>query len=215
MAGVIVTIAQQKGGSGKTTLVSHLAVAWALEHKKRVAVVDVDPQGSLGEWFERREQQLGEDSTLLTFRTASGWGARREASALARDHDIVVLDTPPHADTEARKAIEAASLVVVPMQPTPADLWATQATLELAGREHVPVAMVLNRVPARVRLTETIAAELTDYNASVTEARLANRIAYAESLGAGSTVLERRRSIPAATEVRNLSLELLTILDEP
>ena len=78
MAGRIVTLAQQKGGSGKTTLAAHLAVAFA-RGGLSVAVLDVDPQGSLGEWFEAREKSLGEDATGLVFRTASGWGARREA----------------------------------------------------------------------------------------------------------------------------------------
>lgn len=212
MSGIIITVAQQKGGSGKTTLVSHLAVACALEHGQQVAIVDVDPQGSLGEWFERREQRLGEDGTRLVFRTASGWGARREATALARDYGVVLLDTPPHADSETRKSIEAASLVVVPVQPTPADLWATQATLELAERERVAATLVLNRVPARARLTATITEELGHLNADFSRARLANRVAYAESLGAGSTVLEMRPSGPAAAEVRALSSELLQTL---
>ena len=146
MDGNIITVAQQKGGSGKTTLSTHLAVAWAIEGGHSVAILDVDPQGSLGEWFERREQRLGETETGLEFRTASGWGARRESRALARDFDLVVVDTPPHADQEARNAIELAALVVVPVQPTPADLWATEATLVLAEKERVPAMMVLNRV---------------------------------------------------------------------
>ena len=80
MAGLIVTIAQQKGGAGKTTLAAHLAVAYVVGGNS-VAVLDVDPQGSLGEWFERRERRLGEGATGLEFRTASGWGARREAQS--------------------------------------------------------------------------------------------------------------------------------------
>src|SRR5437899_11127411 len=86
MAGLVITLAQQKGGSGKTTIAAHLAVAFALTGKS-VAILDIDPQGSLGEWFERRETKLGEGETGLAFRTASGWGARREARNLARDYD--------------------------------------------------------------------------------------------------------------------------------
>src|SRR5262245_63699398 len=70
MAGRIITVAQQKGGTGKTTVAAHLAVA-LLRRGKSVAILDVDPQGSLGQWFEAREQRLGEDATGLRFRTRS------------------------------------------------------------------------------------------------------------------------------------------------
>ncbi len=207
MAGHVITIAQQKGGSGKTTLAAHLAVAWT-QAGQRVAILDVDPQGSLGQWFERREDRLGEAGMDLSFRTASGWGARREAKALTRDHDLVVVDTAPHADREARSAMENASLVVVPVQPTPSDLWATQATLELASNERIPAAMVLNRVPARARLTAEIEAALAEFDAPLAQGRLGNRVAFAESFGRGATVLEAAASSVAAGEVRALAEEL-------
>ena len=209
MAGSIFTVAQQKGGSGKTTVSAHLAVVWSLEAGLSVAILDVDPQGSLGEWLERREQRLGEAATGLTFRTASGWGARREARALARDHDIVVIDTAPHADREARTAMELAAAVVVPVQPTPADLWATEATLSLADKERVPALLVLNRVAPRARLTGEMVAALSDFPAPLARARLGNRIAFAESLGVGGTAMEMRATSPAAEEVRALADELL------
>ena len=83
MTGIIFTIAQQKGGAGKTTVAAHLAVAWSRPGQRSVAILDIDPQGSLGEWLEMRERRLGEDATGLTFRTTSSWGARREAQRLA------------------------------------------------------------------------------------------------------------------------------------
>src|SRR4051794_6681983 len=103
MTGLIITLAQQKGGAGKKTPAAHRAVACALGGKS-VAILDTDPQGSLGQWFERRETAMGAEGIDLIFRTASGWGARREARGLARDHDIVVLDTPPKSDLELRPA---------------------------------------------------------------------------------------------------------------
>ena len=207
MAGHIVTVAQQKGGSGKTTLAAHLAIAW-VQKGLRVAIIDVDPQGSLGEWFERRERALGEDGVGLGFRTASGWGARRESRTLSRDYDVVVVDTAPHADREARSAMEIASLVVVPVQPTPTDLWATEATLELAEKERVGAVMVLNRVPPRARLTDEITAALGEFGAPLAAMRLGNRIAFAESIGKGRTVLETQPSGTASAEMRALAAEL-------
>lgn len=210
MAGTIITVAQQKGGSGKTTLSAHLAVAGL--RGGSVALLDVDPQGSLGEWLERREQRLGEDGSNLGFRTASGWGARRESRALARDYDLVVVDTPPHADREARTAMELASLVVVPVQPTPADLWATEATIDLALSERTPSLVVLNRVPPRARLTEEIVEALRKLDAPIAETRIGNRIAFAEAFAIGSTAIESAASGTAAAEAQALAAEVMAML---
>jgi chromosome partitioning protein len=86
----------------------HLAVALA-RLGKSVALLDGNRQGSLGQWYEARERRVGEGRTGMSFRTASGWGARREAGWLARDHDMVVVDTPPKSDLEARPAVARAS----------------------------------------------------------------------------------------------------------
>ena len=207
MAGRIITIAQQKGGTGKTTVSAHLAVAWSRRPGASVALLDVDPQGSLGEWYEAREKALGEAETGLEFRTASGWGARREAQRLARDHDFVVLDTPPHADLDARPAIDSADLVVIPVQPTPVDLWATRTTLEMLDGAASGV-IVLNRVPPRGRLAEEMVAAMAEFGGVIATSRLGNRVAFAESLGRGLTVLETGGASRAREEVEALAAEL-------
>lgn len=178
-----------------------------------VAILDVDPQGSLGEWLERREERLGEEASQLGFRTASGWGAKRESRALARDYDLVIVDTPPHADREARTAMELAALVIVPVQPTPADLWATEATLELAASERTPAVIVLNRVPPRARLTDEIVRALEELGAPIAATRLGNRVAFAETFAIGSTALESARTSLAAEEARTLAEELIALAD--
>jgi chromosome partitioning protein len=208
MSGKIITVAQQKGGSGKTTVAAHLAVALArLGHS--VAPLDVDPQGSLGEWYEARERRVGEGRTGIGFRTASGWGARREAGWLARDHDMVVVDTPPKSDLEARPAIEAADLVAVPIQPTPVDLWASAATLAIAANERSPSLLILNRVPPRASLTAELMDDILALGAAVAEARLGNRVAFAASMGDGGTVLETAPGSKGAEEVDALVREIL------
>ena len=207
MAGLIITVAQQKGGSGKTTVAAHLAVAFA-QKKNAVAVVDVDPQGSLGEWFERREERMGEEDVDLDFRTASGWGVRREAKSLARNNDIVIVDTPPKSDTEMRPAIEIADLVVIPLQPTPVDLWATDPTLQLAARANRDALLVLNRVVRRALLSAEMEAAARELGCDVAKSQLGSRVIFPSSMGSGSTVLEAEPSGLAAEEVRALAKEV-------
>ncbi len=209
MAGKIINVAQQKGGAGKTTVATHLAVAWAQKKGRSVAVLDVDPQGSLTVWYEAREHFLGEENTGLTYRRAQGIRAMSEAQALAKDHDIVVVDMPPHGTTSANAAIRAADLVVAPVQPTPLDFWATLPTLEVAAAEKKPVILVLNRVPARSLLTAHMITRLGQYKVKVARASLGNRIAFAESIGGGRTVLETKPRSIAADEVRKLATEIL------
>ena len=209
MSGRILTVAQQKGGSGKTTLAAHLAVALASHSGEPVAILDVDPQGSLGTWFEAREDNLGEEATGLEFRTASGWGARREARSLARSHGYVVVDTPPKTDTDAKPAIDAADFVIVPVQPTPVDLWATSQTIELAARESTPALLVLNRVPPRASLTGEMAEAITASGYDALNSRLGNRTVFASAMGKGFAVTEDAPSSKAAQEVSLLIDELI------
>ena len=208
MAGLIITVAQQKGGSGKTTLSAHLATAFAYSGMN-VAILDCDPQGSLGEWFEAREQALGEDDTGLSFRTASGWGARREARNLAGSHDAVVVDTPPKTDTEARPAIEAASLVIVPVQPSPMDVWACGSTLALADKERTPALLVLNRVPPRATITEEMAEALAGADAPLAKTRIGNRVGFAGAMTQGLTIMDTDKSGKGAAEMNALRAEVM------
>ena len=208
MTGRILTVAQQKGGSGKTTLAAHIAVALSRASGEPVAILDVDPQGSLGTWFEAREEALGEELTGLEFRTASGWGARREAKSLARSHGFVIIDTPPKTDADAKPAIDAADLVLVPIQPTPVDLWATEQTIRLAEREDTPAVLILNRVPPRAALTSEMSEAISGSGYEALAARLGNRTGFAASMGSGRTVMETAPTGKAAAEIEALIDEL-------
>ena len=207
----VITVAQQKGGAGKTTVAAHLAVA--LNQKgNRVAVIDIDPQGSLTYWHKLREQRLGEGYTGLTFAAVSGWRVSSEVTKLAKTHDFVIIDSPPHTETEARTAIRSANLIIVPVQPSPTDLWATKATLDLAKNERIPVRIVLNRVPANSRLATAISAELPKELASTT---LGNRVLFAASLMEGRCATEVDPSSVAAQEIKSLVKEILKIVQPP
>jgi chromosome partitioning protein len=210
MTGLIITLAQQKGGAGKTTVAAHLAVACALGGKS-VAVLDTDPQGSLGQWFERRETRLGPEQIDLIFRTASGWGARREARALAKDYDVVVLDTPPKSDLELRPSLEAANLVVIPVQPAPIDLWATEPTLAMVEKVGTRALLIMNRVVQGTLLGAEIAREIAAMGHPVATTELGSRIAFASSMGDGKTVMETHPHSPAAAEIYELAIEVLQL----
>ena len=206
MVARVITVAQQKGGAGKTTLAAHLAVAWA-SSKRRVAIVDTDPQGSLTQWFKVRESVLG-DASGLTFAAISGWRVRSEIDRLKHTHDMIIIDSPPHTDAEARTAIRAADLVVIPLQPSPMDVWATSATIQICKQEKVPVKMVLNRVHPQAKLTEAISGEMVGLSSN----RFGNRVIFAGALMHGLGVTEADSSSIAADEVRALAKEISTYL---
>jgi chromosome partitioning protein len=208
LMGRIITFAQQKGGSGKTTMAAHVAVALQ-RSGLTVALLDVDPQGSLGEWFERREAAAGDVGPGLSFGTASGWGARREARSLARDHDVVVVDTPPKSDSESRPAVEAADLVCVPVQPTPVDLWATAPTLEMVQKQGTRSLIIVNRAVGRATLTGEMLKVIHELGHPAAAAVIGSRVAFAASMGAGLTVMETAPGGKAAAEIEALAQEVM------
>lgn len=201
----IITVAQQKGGAGKTTLVAHLATAWAGNGKK-VALVDVDPQHSLVAWYGVRTPHAKHQ---LDLHEVPGYRLSGALGQLSREYDLVLIDSPPHAETEARIAVRAADLAIVPMQPSPMDLWATRSTLDLAAAEKTPALVVLNRVPPRANLTDDIAGQLRGYDTKVARTRLGTRVAFAASMLEGRGVTETAPRSRAADEIRKLGREIL------
>lgn len=201
-----ITIAQQKGGSGKTTITVNLALAFR-DRGLKVALLDSDPQGSLGRWFMLRRERMGDPG--LEFCTASAWGVSYECEKLRRQADIVLVDTPPKVDADLRPALRQADLVLVPVAASHVDLWATEGVIDLALRERRRGLIVLNRMTAGTRLSAEVAAAAAGLDADVAAAQLAHRTAFAESLGQGSGVTEGARNSAAAREIRRLAEEVL------
>ncbi|MBM3602305.1 MAG: ParA family protein [Alphaproteobacteria bacterium] len=202
----IITVAQQKGGVGKSTLAAQLAISYQALGQK-VVVVDIDPQGSLTYWYQQRVARLGAEATPEV-RTITGWRVHNEVIRLSESYDRVIVDSPPHTQTEAKIAIRSADLVLIPLQPSPLDVWATQRTVELTTAEGRPLLAVLNRVTGRAKLVEATRQEFAAHGIPLAETGIANRVAYSVSLAKGSGVAETAPNSLAAEEINRLIVEI-------
>ncbi len=209
MLSKVITISQQKGGSGKTTLAVHLALAFIRYHNLKVAVIDTDPQGSLGKWYMiRTEKKVSNEN--LTFKTASLWGAQYESKALKKDHDIVIIDTPPKIESDARPSIESADLVLIPIAASHVDFWATGAIVEIAKKANKKILMQINRSSQRSKLISKTNDFIKSLNLSATNTIIGNRQIYASSMGEGKTAVEKQKKSNAVEEIKKLSEQILS-----
>ena len=209
MLSKVITISQQKGGSGKTTLAVHLALAFIKYHNLKVAVIDTDPQGSLGKWFMiRTEKKVSNDN--LTFKTASLWGAQYESKALKKDHDIVIIDTPPKIESDARPSIESADLVLIPVAASHVDFWATGAIVEIAKKANKKILIQINRSSQRSKLIIKTNEFIKSLNLSATKTIIGNRQIFAASMGEGKTAVEKQKKSSAVEEIKQLSEQILS-----
>jgi chromosome partitioning protein len=206
--GCVITVAQQKGGVGKTTISAHLAVALS-QKRNKVAVIDVDPQGSIKHWYNLREDRFGEDYTGLYFFSISGWKINSELSNLQQEYDYIIVDSPPHIETDAKAVIRVADLVIIPVQPSPADLWATKASVALATNEKIPYKLLLNRVPHNSKFAEDVTKE---YPKNIFKTQLGNRVAFMSCLAEGKCVTETQPKSAAAEEMKSLVTEVSSML---
>ena len=204
---VVITVAQQKGGTGKTTLAANLAAALAAN--RNVALLDIDPQHSLTRWYALRPATAAK----LTFSDAAGWRLTADLDRLKAVHDFVIIDSPPQIETEARLAIRGASIVLIPVQPSPPDVWAAEGTLKLAAAERRRAAMVLNRVPSSGKLRGMVAAELGQAGKPLMTATMGNRTGFASAFAEGLGVTEAAPRSIAANELRALLTELLEMVE--
>ena len=208
MLSKVITICQQKGGTGKTTLAVHLALAFAKLHNLKIAIIDTDPQGSLGKWFVvRTEKKVSNEN--LTFKTASLWGAQYESKTLKKDHDIVIIDTPPKIESDARPSIEAADLVLIPMTPSHVDFWATEAIIDIAKKAEKKIFIQINRANERSKLVKKTHEYIKSINVKSTNTLIGHRQIYASSMGEGKTAIEKQKKSNAVEEIKKLSEQIL------
>jgi chromosome partitioning protein len=188
----------QKGGSGKTTLAVHTAVA-AQEEGERVVVVDTDFQQSATTWGEARQSEApvvatspaGELPTVLK-------AARHDAMTLC------IIDTAPHAAPDATRAAAAANLIVIPCRPTALDLAAVGSAVEIVTAAKKPGVFVLSACPPRAPEIEETRTALSDYGLPVAPAQITDRRAFARAVATGQAVTEFDGDGKAAEEIRLL-----------
>jgi chromosome partitioning protein len=194
-----IAIVSQKGGSGKTTLAINLAVR-ASADGQRACVIDTDPQATAAAWADWREDRQPEVFTCPPARLGKTIQAADRKGA-----ELIVIDTPPHADAAAREAVKAAQLVLIPTRPRAFDLHAIEATAELlkyAGKQGF---VLLNAVPPRAT---NLVAEVSEFAESlglaVCPVRFGDRGAFHHYSSAGEVASEGDPDGKAAAEVAAL-----------
>ena len=202
----VVAVLNQKGGSGKTTIATHLARAWQLSGKD-VLLIDSDPQGSARDWASVREDHplpvVGIDRPTID----------RDLKSVVRK-DVVVIDGAPQAADLAISAIKAASFILIPVQPSPYDIWATSDLVDLVKQRmelvegKLKAAFVVSRAIKGTKISGEISEALKGYQLPILNTVITQRVIYPSSAASGTTVLDVDINSEAAKEINCLMEEI-------
>ncbi len=191
----VLTFASQKGGSGKTTLAGHIAVQAEREGAGPVAIIDTDPQGSLAEWWNAREAETPAFAQTFISRLSEDL-QRMEQLGI----ELLVFDTPPAITSTIEHVIRVSDLVVIPTRPSPHDLRAAGATVNLVERSGKSLVFVINAATPRARITAEAAIALSQHG-TVAPINLHQRTDFASSMIDGRTVMELPGNSRSAQEI--------------
>jgi chromosome partitioning protein len=191
----VLVVASQKGGSGKTTLSGHLAVQADRNGQGPVALIDTDPQGSLAQWWNERQDESPAfvQSSLQTLR--DDLETLRE-----QGFKLVVIDTPPAVTKAISQVVQYADLVVLPTRPSPHDLRAVGATVDILEAHGKALVFVLNGATVRARITGQAAVALSQHG-TVAPVTVHHRVNFASSMIDGRTVMEIDEKCASAKEI--------------
>lgn len=205
---MIIGVLNQKGGVGKTTISVNLAAAYALKGHK-VLLVDADPQGSALAWSSMRET-----APLFTVIGMAKPSLHRDMPVLSADYDMVIIDGAPRANELGRAVIMASDLILIPVQPSPYDVWASAETVQLIrdGQQFKPnlkAVFVVNRKIANTAIGRDVHGIISTFEIPVSEIALGQRVIYAESASNGQAVMEVEPNGEAAREITKLARSIV------
>ncbi len=205
----VISVLNQKGGSGKTTIATHLARAIQLKGFS-VLLVDSDPQGSSRDWAAVNEENpvpvVGIDRPTI----------ERDLKRIA-EKDYVIIDGAPQAADLAISAIKASDIIIIPVQPSPYDIWATSDLVDLVKQRiemtdgKLKAVFVVSRTIKGTKIGKEISVALSDYGLPVLETSITQRVIYPTSASMGSSVLDEEPTGEASKEINNLINEILSI----
>ncbi len=208
----VMAFASQKGGSGKTTLAGHIAVQAKRAGAGPVAIIDTDPQGSLSDWWNARQAPTPVFAQTFISRLAQDLQKMRDIGI-----EILIFDTPPAITATIDQVIRVCDLVVIPTHPSPHDLRAAGATVDIVENLDKSLVFVLNGATPRARITAEAAIALSQHG-TVAPATIHNRTEFASSMIDGRTVMElsgNRRSIDEITQLRSYLADRLDRCTRP
>lgn len=204
---MIIGVLNQKGGVGKTTLAVNIAAALA-RTGKRVLLIDADPQGSALDWAAARE-----GDPLFAVVGLPKPSIHKELALVGEGYDVVVIDGPPRVTDLARSAIMASDIVLIPVQPSPYDIWAADEVVKLIQeasvfKENLKSVFVINRKIANTAIGRDVREALEAYDLPTLEASIVQRVAFAEAAAVGKAIYEQDRDGVASQEIEAVVNEL-------
>ena len=207
----VIAVLNQKGGSGKTTISTNLARALQLPDMN-VLLIDSDRQGSASDWGAARENQP------VPVVAISRPTIERDIKAISNKKDYTVIDGTPLLQDMAVSAIKAADLILIPVQPSPYDLWSASDLVDLVKQRieitegKLKVAFVISRAIRGTKISNDVIDVLSGYNLPVLKSRTHQRVIYPVSAARGETVFDENPSCDAAMEVGEIADEVIDIL---